>query len=130
MAAKTHAEAAADLEAASIALRTAASVYKAKINDASEAFALAVETFNLAADAAGAIARDMRHADEMLDLYGPDELEFEAPEEWPVDVERATRQAALFADLDAALEDAEDARRDYADEMKHRADMSNPDRYL
>ena len=130
MAAKTHAEAVADLETALKALRTAASVYKAVVNDAAAALDAAVDAFNAAGDTAGAIARDMRDGNEFLDLYGPDELEFVVPAEWPVDVQRATRQVATFADLDAALEDAEDARRDYRDEMRHRADMSNPDRYL
>ena len=130
MAVKTHAEAAADLEVATIALRAGASAYKAKINDAAEAFAIAVEAFNLAADAAGWVARAMRDGDEFMDLYGPDELVFDAPVEWPIDVDLAVRQMAVFADLDAAQEDARDARRDYHEDMKHRQDMSNPDRYL
>ena len=130
MAAKTHAEAVADLETALKALRTAASVYKAVVNDAVALLDAAVDAFNAAGDTAGAIARDMRHNDSMLDLFGPDELTFDAPVEWPVDVDLAVRQVAVFADLDAALEDAEDARKEYREEMRHRADMSNPDRYL
>ena len=130
MTAKTHAEAVADLETALKALRTAASVYKAVVNDAVALLDAAVDAFNAAGDTAGAIARDMRHNDDFLDLYGPDELRFDAPVEGPVDVELVTRQVATFADLDAAMEDARDARRDYHEDMKHRADMSNPDRYL
>lgn len=127
---ETHAEAAAALEAALKKLRTAASGYKAVVNDAAALLGVAVDAFNAAGDTAGAIARDMRDGNEFLDLYGPDELEFDAPMEWPVNVELAAKQVATFADLDAALEDAEEARRDYADEKRHRADMSNPDRYL
>ena len=130
MAAKTHAEAVTDLEAALKALRTAAYVYRAVVNDAAALLDAAVDAFNAAGDTAGAIARDMRDGNEFLDLYGPDELELDAPVEWPVDVERAARQVASFANLEAALDDAEDARKEYREEMRHRADMSNPDRYL
>jgi len=130
MAAKTHAEAVADLETALKKLRTAASVYKAVVNDAVALLDVAVDAFNSAGDTAGAIARDMRDGNEFLDLWGPDELELDVLAEWPIDVELAAKQVAAFADLGAALEDAEEARRDHQDELKHRADMSNPDRYL
>lgn len=125
-----HSDAVTALEAALKALRTAASVYKAVVNDAAALLDAAVDAFNAAGDTAGAIARDMRDGNEFLDLYGPDELELDAPVEWPIDVGLAAKQVAAFADLDAALEDAEEARRDHRDELKHRADMSNPDRYL
>lgn len=130
MAAKTHAEAVADLETALKKLRTAASVYKAVVNDAVAALDVAVDAFNSAGDTAGAIARDMRAEDAFLELWGPDELELDAPAEWPIDVEMAAKQVAVFADLDAAVEEARDARRDYQNELKHRADLSNPDRFL
>ena len=130
MTAKTHAEAVADLETALKKLRTAASVYKAVVNDAAALLDAAVDAYNAAGDTAGAIARHMRAEDAFLELWGPDELEFDAPMEWPVNVELAAKQVAAFADLGAALEDAEEARRDHRDELKHRADMSNPDRYL
>ena len=130
MDANTHSDAVTELEAALKALRDAATVYKHTVNDAAAKLDVAVEAFNLAADKAGDIAREMRRGDDMLDLYGPDELRFDAPVEWPVDVERAARQVASFANLEAALDDAEDARKEYREEMRHRADMSNPDRYL
>ena len=125
-----HSDAVTELEAALKALRSAAYVYRAVVNDAAALLDAAVDAFNAAGDTAGAIARDMRHNDSMLDLFGPDELTFDAPVEWPVDVERAARQVASFANLEAALDDAEDARKEYREEMRHRADMSNPDRYL
>ena len=130
MAAKTHAEAVTDLETALKELRTAASNYRHTVNDAAALLDAAVDAFNAAGDTAGALARDMRDGDEFMDLYGPDELELDAPAEWPIDVERAARQVASFANLEAALDDAEDARKEYREEMRHRADMSNPDRYL
>ena len=130
MTANTHSDAVTALEVALAALRTAANDYKALVNAASTALGVAVDAFNAAGDTAGAIARDMRAEDAYLELWGPSELEFEAPQEWPVNVELAMREVALFADLNAAVEDARDARRDYHEDMKHRADMSNPDRYL
>lgn len=127
---KSHSEAVTALEAALKALREAATFYKHTVNDAAEKLDVAVDAYNAAVDKAGSVAREMRDGDEFLELFGPDELFFDAPPEWPVDVETAARQVATFSDLDAALEDAEDARRDYRGEMKHREDMSNPDRYL
>ena len=130
MAANTHSDAVTALEAALKALRDAATVYKHTVNDAAALLDAAVDAFNAAGDTAGAIARDMRAEDAYLELWGPSELEFEAPQEWPVNVEMAMREVALFADLNAAVEDAEDARKEYREEMRHRADMSSQDRYL
>ena len=130
MAANTHSDAVTALEAATAEMKAAANAWLDAVNGPGVRLASAVDRYNTAAMAAADIAREMCRADDFLELNAPHEVDFEAPEEWPVDVDAAARQVAVFADLDAAQEEARDGRRDYHEDMKHRADMSNPDRYL